>query len=41
MLKMMAIIDDDGGDDDVGDVDKDWAACGDINEDDDFNVVWC
>jgi hypothetical protein len=38
MLKMMVVIDSDDGDDDVDDVDKDWDARGDINEDDDFDV---
>ena len=38
LKKMMIVIDNDNGDEDVDDVDKDWAVDGDINEDDDFNV---
>ena len=38
MLKMMIVIDNDDGDDDVDDVTKDWVGDGDINEDDDFDV---
>jgi hypothetical protein len=34
----MIVIDNDNGDDDVDDVDKDWAADGYVNENDDFNV---
>jgi len=33
MLKMMIVIDNDDGDDAVGDADKDWADGGDINKD--------
>jgi len=37
-LKMMTMIDNDDNDDGVDDVANDWAAGGDINEDDDFDV---
>ena len=38
MLKKIIVIDNDDGDDAVDYVDKDWAASGDMNEDDDFDV---
>ena len=38
MLKMMTMIDNDDGYEDVDDVDNDWASSGDNNEDGDFDV---
>ena len=38
MFKMMSVIDNGGGDDDVCEVDKNWAASGDINGDDSFDA---
>ena len=38
MLKMMIVIDNDDGNDDVDNIDKDWIADGGSNENDDFDV---
>ena len=38
MFKMMSVRDNCGGDDDVCEVDKNWAASGDINGNDSFDV---
>ncbi len=38
MLKIMKVIDNEYGDDDVDDVDRDWSVDGVVNEDDDIVV---